>query len=106
MDLTKTDIKRTIQRHMAELGMGRGWKKFYALRDGDSGDRLHDFHLDSAGNVEPGQIIDVEASNRGPRGRMIKQDWVEFWIGESRIWAKRNSISREDLSDDTLIFSR
>lgn len=105
MDLTKTDIKRTIQGHMADMGMGQGWKKFYALRDGDSGDRLHDLSLDAVGTVEAGQVIDVEATIQGRYGP-TKQDWVAFWIGESRIWAKRNAISREDLSDDTLIFSR
>ncbi|MCS3859028.1 hypothetical protein GGP89_002420 [Salinibacter ruber] len=105
MNLTKTDIKRTIQSTMSDFGLGRGWKKFYSLRDGDSGERLHDFDLDNADTVEAGQVIDVEATVSG-RFAPTKQDWVQFWIGESKIWASRNAIKKSDLSDDTLVFRR
>jgi hypothetical protein len=104
MDLTKTDIKQTIQSTMSDLGLGRGWKKFYALRDGE-GNRLHDLSLDAVGTVEPGQVIDVEATIQGRYGP-TEQDWVAFWIGEDKIWASKNAICKDDLSEETLVFQR
>lgn len=106
MDLTKTDIKRAIQRHLADSGLGRGWKKHYSLRDGKSARRLCDLHdLDAASDTaSPGQVIDVEAVVTTKYS--VKQEWIQFWIGEGKIWASRNEINDESLSDETLIFER
>jgi hypothetical protein len=105
MQLTKTDIKRTIQSEMAERGYGRGWKKNYTLRESEG--RLRDLHdVDTAAEViMPGQIIDVEAVTSN--GIIVsKQRWVEFWVGEDRIWAREDAIEKKHLNDDHLIFER
>ena len=108
MDLTKTDIKRTIQGHLSSAGVGRGWKKYYTLRDGKSGDRICALHdLDMAGKTaEPGQVIDAEAVTKDQGGTVTQQDWYEFWVGEDKIWARRDQIKEEHLGEDTLIFER
>jgi len=105
MQLTKTDIKRAMQSEMAERGCGRGWKKIYCLRESKA--RLRDLHdLNTAADViMPGQIIDVEAVTSN--GIIVnKQRWVEFWIGENRIWAREDAIEKKHLNDDHLIFDR
>jgi len=106
MQLTKTDIKRAMQSEMAQRGYGRGWKKSYTLREPDG--RLWDLHdLDTAAEViMPGQIINVEAVTSN--GIIVsKQRWVEFWIGEDRIWAREDAIEYpKHLNDDNLIFVR
>jgi hypothetical protein len=105
MQLTKTDIKRAIQSEMTERGYGRGWKKIYSLSESKT--RLRDLHdVDTAADViMPGQIIHVEAVTSN--GIIVnKQRWVEFCIGEDRIWAREDAIEKKHLNDDHLIFER
>jgi hypothetical protein len=106
MELTKTNIKRTIQSTNSAHGLGRGYRHFYSLRSGD-GDRIRDAELDEVSeNVEPGQIICVEALNRTPSGFTVDQAWIEYYIGESRIWAQRPAIKEEQLCEGLLVFER
>jgi hypothetical protein len=108
MDLTKTDIKRAVQRHMARVNRGRGWKKYYVLRDGESQSRITPVETIGAvaEAVRKGQVIDIEAVIEDSSGLAIRQDWIAFWIGTRRIWAKRNAIEGGDRSEDTLIFEK